>query len=207
MPAWLDRRFSMYRPDEGGFAVDASSPRADIDATQSAIFFLRQVGAIPGTWERELLRGPALAAGPTKAPPVLLRPGDDAGALPSLPTVNSVRVYRDSVPPEESWNDSTLLQVCYPADTSVPDIMELRQRLSRFLAADGGEYGNWSSKAALRDAPLALDREIRHLLVAREWPDLVGIASDNPTAARFVVVGLDAFQVPVFEVEIRRPGR
>jgi len=82
--------------------------------------------------------------------------------------------------------------------------MDMRQRLSRFLAADGGEYGNWSSKAALRDAPLGLDRKIRQVPAGPGWPDLSRIALDNPDSARFVVVGLDAFQVPVFEFEVRR---
>ncbi len=82
--------------------------------------------------------------------------------------------------------------------------MDLRQRLSRFLAADGGEYGNWNSKAELREAPLGLNREIRPVQVTKGWPDLSRIALDNPKSARFVVVGLDAFQVPVFEVEVRR---
>ncbi len=83
MPSWLDHRFSLYRPEQGGFAVDASSQRADIDATATAISFLRQVGAIPGTWERERLRGAALWPGPQRAAPVDLRPGEDA-ASPAL---------------------------------------------------------------------------------------------------------------------------
>jgi hypothetical protein len=123
-----------------------------------------------------------------------------------MPAVNSVRVYRDSEPTGESFggDDSSLLQISYPKDTRVLDIMDVRQRLSRFLAADGGEYGNWNSKAELREEPLGLDREIRQVPVARGWPDLSRIALDNPKSARFVVVGLDAFQIPVFEVEVRR---
>jgi len=204
MVTWLDRRFSMYRPDHGGFAVDASSRRADIDATESGVFFLRQIGAIPGTWEHERLRGRALAAGPTRVAPLVLRPGEDGAPLPSMPRVNSIRVYRDSRPPGESWDDSSLLEITYPTATRIRDIMDMRQRLSRFLAADGGEYGNWSSKAALRDAPLGLDRKIRQVPAGPGWPDLSRIALDNPDSARFVVVGLDAFQVPVFEFEVRR---
>ena len=206
MPTWLDHRFSMYRPDQGGFAVDASSRRADIDATGTSISFLRQVGAIPGTWERERLRGPALLAGPRRAAPVVLGRGEDAAALASLPAANSVRVYRNSVPPGESFgvDDSSLLQISYPKDTNVLDIMDLRQQLSRFLAAEGGEYGNWNSKAELREEPLGLDREIRQVPVTKGWPDLSRIALDHPKSARFIVVGLDAFQIPVFEVEVRR---
>ena len=76
-------------PEQGGFAVDASSQRADIDATATAVSFLRQVGAIPGTWERERLRGAALLAGPRRAAPVDLRPGEDAVSLPLMSAVNS----------------------------------------------------------------------------------------------------------------------
>ena len=111
------------------------------------------------------------------------------------------------MPPGESFggrDDSSLLHISYPTDTRVLDIMDLRQQLSRFLAADGGEYGNWNSKAELREAPLGLNREIRPVQVTKGWPDLSRIALDNPKSARFVVVGLDAFQVPVFEVEVRR---
>jgi len=56
----------------------------------------------------------------------------------------------------------------------------------------------------LLDAPLGLDREIRHVPIIRGWPDLSRITLDNPKSARFYVLGLDAFQIPVFEVEVRR---
>ena len=105
---------------------------------------------------------------------MILGRGQDTARLPLLPAANSVRVYRDSRPPAEAWDESNLLQISYPTDTPVRDIMDVRQRLYRFLAAAGGEYGNWSSKAALRKAPLGLEQEIRQVRVTRGWPDLSG---------------------------------
>ncbi len=202
MSRWVAYRFSLYRAEQGGFAVDASSSRADIDATSTAISFLKQIGSIPGTWERERLRGKALAAGPARTSAVVL--GTGIASVPRMPGLNSVRVYRDSAPSEDSWDDSRLLGIFYPTDTQILDIMDLRQRLVRFLAAEGGEYGNWSSKAELREGPLGLGAGISQVPVARGWPNLSAIASDNPSSARFIVVGLDAFQVPEYEVEVRR---
>ncbi|RPI23309.1 MAG: hypothetical protein EHM61_20055 [Acidobacteria bacterium] len=204
MSRWVAYRFSLYRPEQGGFAVDASSSRADIDATSTSISFLKQIGSIPGTWERERLRGKALAAGLGKTKTSVIVLGTGVASFPGIPGLNSVRVYRDSAPSADSWDDSRLLGIFYPTDTQILDIMDLRQRLVRFLAAEGGEYGNWSSKAELREGPLGLGTRIGQVPVARGWPNLSAIASDNPRSARFIVVGLDAFQVPEYEVEVRR---
>ena len=99
----------MYRPNEGGFAVDSSSQHADIDATNTALSFLQYVGFIPATWERERFRGNVLAAEPGLTRFALSR-WEDAAAPPS-PEVNSIRVYKDRMPAGESWDDSSLVRV------------------------------------------------------------------------------------------------
>jgi hypothetical protein len=199
MSKWLETRFAMYRPNEGGFAVDSSSPAADIDATTTALSFLGNIGFIPGTWQRERLRGMST----TSQPPIarfLLGRWEDA-ALPSSLEVNSIRVYADNAPATDSWDDSTLVQIIYPRETQIPDIMDLRQGLVRYASAAGGEFGNWTTKASLKDSPLALDRTAKLIPVVKGSLNLAPLAGHRSEKRRFFVVGVDRFQVPIFRHE------
>jgi hypothetical protein len=75
------------------------------------------------------------------------------------------------------------------------------------MTATGGEFGNWTSKAAWQDRPLALDRPIRTVRTTQGTLDMVQIANDNPDAGRFFVAGLARFQVPLFRHEYLVAGK
>jgi hypothetical protein len=205
MPAWLNQRFRMYRPGKGGFAIDASSPDADIDATTTALSFLEYIGFIPATWERDRLRGGVLVTEP-EVESISLTHWEEAHLSPS-DDVNSVRVYKDRMPAKESWDDSALVRIVYPHETPIPDIMDLRQGLARYMTAAGGEFGNWTTKAALQDAPLALRQAVRSVTINMGPLNLAQIASQYPDAERFLILSLNRFQVPVSCREYHLKGR
>ncbi len=205
MPRWLEARFATYRPASGGFAAHADSAEADIDATTTALALLSEVGYVPGTWKRQRLRGPALAA-----TPALVRAelgGWDEARVPATPAVNSWRVYAERLPADESLDDETLVGIVYPRATRIRDLQDLRRGLTRYLASAGGEFGNWTTKASLRDEPLALDRPARPVPTTQGPLDLGAIAGEHPGVERFFVLGLDAFQVPVFRGEFALAAR
>ncbi|HEY5281373.1 MAG TPA: hypothetical protein VIM14_01165 [Polyangia bacterium] len=199
MPKWLEKRFAMYRPAQGGFAVDSRSNVPDIDATCTALTFLSDSGYIPGTWRRERLRGQVLADG---SPLVSFPVGRwQEGRVPSNPAVNSFRVYRNQLPAEDVLDDTDLVRIVYPHKTPIPDVMELRQGLARYADAAGGEFGNWTSKASLKDEPLGLDKPVRAMPVQVGAVDLAAVVAGDPSAHRLFVVGYDQFQVPIFRSE------
>jgi hypothetical protein len=199
MPKWLEARFAMYRAEDGGFAVDSSSQHADIDATTTAISFLENVGFIPATWQRQRLREKELAAKPNVGQFEITRWESDI-AVPTA-DINSLRVYMDQLPATDAWDDSSLVRIVYPHPTRVPDIMDLRQGLARYIVATGGEFGNWTTKASLRQKPLALNQTVNPIPISQGSLDLAQIARENSDAHRLFVVGLDRFQIPVFRHE------
>jgi hypothetical protein len=199
MPVWLDYRFSMFRPELGGFAVDASSAKADIDATASGITLMKCLGMIPGTWERKRLWGDVLAVGPRTEKTIIKNWSDATPAFPS--GINSVRIYENFMPSEDSLDNPSLVQIIYPCQTKILDIVDFRQHAARFVKSDGGEFGNFSSKASLVAGALDLDEEFRQTPVAKGTFDLAFIARENPDARRFFVVGYNKFQIPVFSTE------
>jgi hypothetical protein len=108
------------------------------------------------------------------------------------------------LPDAESWDDSHLVHILYPRETPIPDVMQLRQGLARYIGATGGEVGNWSSKESLKNAPLALKQAVKPVSATTGRFDLQAIARDSPETQRFFVVGVDRFQMPVFRGEYTR---
>ena len=191
----LEARFPLYRPAAGGFAYYTSDPGADLDGTGLALGLLQAAGALPGTWERQRLWQGRLAAPPAPEA-VQLRRWEDA-RWPADGRIRSLRVYADELPAGDGYDDAHLVLVAYPGKGPACDVMELRQGIQARLAAPGPAYGNWTSREALRDWPLGLDRPARAVPVVRGQPDLAGLARSHPGAKRFFVQGVDAAQVPV----------
>jgi hypothetical protein len=119
---------------------------------------------------------------------------------PSVTDANSIRVYL-SAPATERVDDTDLVRIAYPRPTPIPDAYALRTALSRYVAADGGEFGNWTSKASLREGPLALDRPARAVPTTQGVPVLAEIARAHPGRTHLFAVGVDRFQMPVFQYE------
>lgn len=197
--SWLERRFSLFRPKEHGFAIDALSQKADVDATGMGIGLLRHLGCIPGTWERQRLRADELSRQPLHQQ-IVLKSWEE-GTFPSHADVNSVRIYLDSAPERESLDDSTLVQILYPKETPILDLLELRQHLGLFIDAEGGEVGNWDSKASLREGPLGTSALEQGIPIAKGQLSLVELARTYPNAHRFIAVGVDRLQTARVVVE------
>jgi hypothetical protein len=114
-------------------------------------------------------------------------------------------VYKNAPPAGDGYDDASLVEVIYPGDSPVLDVMDLRQHIARFVAASGQEFGNWSLKDSLRER-LKLGRKTRAIPVSRGGLDLARIAGRHPDAQRFYVIGYDVFQAPVFRLEFVLAG-
>ncbi len=199
MRTWLTSRYRLFRPADGGFTYYTSAHQSDIDGTANALGLLRATGSLSGTRERDRLWGEAIAAIPEPIRTEVRR-WEDA-ALPVSAEANSVRIYRNAPPAGDTYDDADLVQIIYPKDSPVLDVMDLRQRVAGFIAAEGQGFGNWTSKEGLRDRPLDLRREVRTVPVSHDGLDLARIARDHPDARRFYAIGYDLFQAPVFRTE------
>lgn len=195
---WLTARYSLFRPKEGGFAIHTSAASADVEGTGSALMLLLASGSLPGTPERERLWGKAISAMPDLALTEIT--GREDSVLPSSSTANSIRVFKDVLPVGDTYDDTSLVQVLYPEETPILDIMDLRQNVARFISTGGQDFGNWISKESLRERPLDLEREVKTVPVSHGRLDLAGLYRDHPEAIRFYVIGYDLFQVPVFRI-------
>jgi hypothetical protein len=203
MQKYLTVRYRyFFRPADGAFSLYTSDTRADVDGTSTALGLLRATGSLPGTWERQRLWGKAIAA-PPELVRVEVQRWEEAN-LPKGTSAQSFRVYRDVIPAGDTYDDASLVQVIYPGDSPILDVMELRQCIDRFIAANGQAFGNWKSKEALREEPLDLHRKIQAVPISHNGLDLARIARDYPDTRRFHIIGYDPFQVPVFSAEFRR---
>jgi len=200
MVTYLTLRYChFFRPAEGGFSLYSAATGSDLDGTANALGLVRATGSMPGTWERERLWRNALTA----VPPLVRREVRHWGqaALPAATKANSLRVYRGVPPIGDAYDDANLVQIVYTGNSPVLDVMDLRQCIARFLATSQQVFGNWASKESLQEQPLDFRREVRAIPVSRNGLDLARMGRDHPGAQRFIVIGCDVFQVPVFGVE------
>jgi len=199
MQGYLSVRYRhFFRPADGAFSLYTSAPRSDVDGTSTALGLLRATGCLPGTWERDRLWGSAIAAAP-ELPRMEVRRWEEV-AVPAAAQAHSLRLYRNAPPAGDGYDDASLVEIIYPGDSPVLDLMDLRQRIAGFIAAGGQGFGNWSSKEALRER-LRLPRNTRTIPVSHGGLSLAGAAGRHPDARRFYVIGYDVFQVPVFRQE------
>jgi len=204
MQAYLTLRYRFFRPADGGFSLYTSATRADVDGTGNGISLLRATGSLPGTWERDRLWGKAIAAVPA---PVRAKVNRwEEATLPPAAQAQSLRVYKNAPPTGDTYDDANLVQIIYPGNSLVLDVMDLRQRIAGFITASGQGFGNWVSKESLREPLDLLRREARAVPVSRDGLDLAQIGRDHPDVRRFYVIGYDCFQVPVFRAEFAGPG-
>lgn len=204
METFLAERYRFFRPAEGGFSLYTSSPHADVDGTGNALGLLRATGSLPGTWERERLWGSALANAPAVVTKELRR--WEEADLPLARHFNSVRVYENSLPAGDTFDDASLVAIVYPQSPRVLDVMDLRQHVAGFIASGGEAFGNWTLKQNLGER-LGLQHSPKRVPVVQGGLDLARIARAHGAARRFYVVGYDVFQVPVFRVEYVLAGQ
>ena len=198
----LVQKLRLYRPADGGFAYYTTDARADVDGTGLATSVLKTIGVLPGTWERERLWGKVSEG--DLAPRQVSVERWELAALPEKDDIQSFRIYRDHLPSATPYDDDHLVRIVYPRGAKGLDLMDLRQGLARSLGAEGATFGNWSTKDAIKEQPLGLERPIKAVPVAREAFDLAEIAREHPAAKRFYAVGYDIVQVPVAIVEFVR---
>ena len=203
METFLAERYRFIRPRDGGFSLYTGSTHADVDGTGNALGLLRATGSLPGTWERGRLWGKALAAAPAVVRKKLPRWGK--ATLPAGTHVNSLRVYENSLPAGDAFDDARLVEIIYPRSPQILDVMDLRQHVAGFIAAGGEAFGNWTMKQSLGKR-LGLDHSPKRVPVLQGGLDLARTARDHDGARRFFVVGYDVFQVPVVRLEFMLTG-
>lgn len=197
MQTWLTERYRLFRPTSGGFAIHTSDTQSDVDGTSTALLLLRATGSLLGTQERERLWG---HIAPAKQVRTEIHNWKDV-SLPTSAQVNSVRIYKNTPPTDNTYDDTHLEQIIYPKDTPILDVMDLRQNIDKFIASDGQALGNWVAKESLRDKALDLRRKIKTVPVSQGALNLGQIGKNHPDAKRFYVIGYDLFQVPCFRME------
>lgn len=194
----------LYRPDDGGFAYYTTLSKADVDGTGLAVGVLQVLGTMYGTWERERLWG-EVSETDLLATRVNVENWSQATVL-NAAELQSLRVYRDSLPSPRSYDDANLVRIVYPPGSSGLDIMDVRQGFAKYLSSDGTAFGNWKSKLSLKEAPLGLEREVKRIQVTHGSIDLAEIRREYPASGRFFVVGYDIVQLPVLVIEIVTGG-
>jgi len=195
----LVRSYSLYRPDDGGFAYYTSSTKADVDGTGLATGVLKILGVLSGTLERERIWGGVSEVTLTPVRKDVQR--WEQAELPPIKDAQSFRVYQDRPRSTEAYDDKDLVQIIYPKGASGLDVMDLRQGLTRFLNSDGATFGNWKSKISLKETPLGLEREIKAVPVSRGPFDLAKVAREHPRAEHFYVFAYDIAQRPIQAIE------
>ena len=200
----LVQSYSLYRPDDGGFAYYTSDSKADIDGTGLATGALRVLGVLPGTLERERLWGNVSEGSLTAVRENVQR--WEQAALPHFKEARSFRVYQDRLPSATAYDDRDLIQIIYPNGANGLDVMDLRQGFARYMGTEGAAFGNWKSKASLKDVPLGLGSDIKAVPVSRGPLDLATLAREHPQATRFYVFAYDITQTPIGAVEFTKNG-
>jgi len=200
----LVQSYSLYRPDDGGFAYYTSDSKADVDGTGLATGVLKVLGVLPGTLERERLWGNSSEANLTPFYENVQR--WEQATLPRISEARSFRIYEDRLPSTRAYDDRDLVQIVYPNGSNGLDVMDLRQGFARFMGAEGAAFGNWKSKASLKDVPLGLGPDIKAVPVSRGGFDLARIAREHPQATRFYVLAYDITQTPIRAIEFTRSG-
>jgi len=198
----LTERYRLYRRDQGGFSISLASPDADIDGTSSALKFITACGCVPGSLERQRLWGERQASGTASIRIDSL----SEIQLPDSPDVNSFRLFASSNPPDDALDDAALAAIVYPMGKgSLPDIMDLRQNLARYLGNDATTLGNWSSPESIRDSFLGTPPSRNVPIFPNGAPDWRAIENRHNTAREFTLAGYDIFQRRISETHYRLP--
>jgi hypothetical protein len=190
----LAERYRLFRRTEGGFALYGGSA-ADLDGTGTALGLIEAVGSLPGTATRRRLWGDAAGPQPVVVP---IRSAAEM-RLPATSDATSFRLYAGPTPPADDLDDQRLIGIVYPpGGGQILDVMDLRQSLWRYLKTGKQDFGNWTTKAALRAAPIGLAEAPRPVPVAIDGRLSDIVAPENGRdPAPTVLVGYDALQIPV----------
>jgi len=186
----INRYVKFYREQEGAFVYYPQTEHATLDGTGSAIYLLKNVGALSDQ-SREMLWGtPAQTMKDLGTHSVSSISRDDMKKI-SVAGINSIRIYANQ-PPEIFSED--IFAIIYPQATQVLDVADLMPRIAQWLKKTPQSMGNWTSR-----------EEIRRDLNEQEWSALPvyqgnqGLDPANELLkenGQVVFIGLDIIQVP-----------
>ncbi len=187
-----------YIPREGAFSYYPGSEHASLDGMTSFSLF-KEIGALSsekqqhlwGSVEDTVQDGTVIEA--SRLTQAELR------SIAATHDINSFRFYQDN--PSQNGLLSEAVMVCYPAQTPVPDIIELVRGVKRFLATTNLSMGNWVSKADvaewLRPVTIREDVVVAGDAFESEVQTLLGKMGEC------IIVGFDILQVPRYRLVVR----
>ena len=187
-----------YLPEEGAFSYYPHSQKASLDGFLSFSTF-KEIGALSAELQEFLWGSPDKnikgsrsldAAGLT--PNVLKSIADAYG-------VNSFRFYQ--TPPVGHDLTSGVFAVVYPYPTPVPDIMDLKQRMTAWINATDQSLGNWTSRANVHRELNSID--FPPISVFEEPPPSGRLQEIFRNNNELVVIGFDALQIPCYQIIVK----
>lgn len=192
MARLVSNRFEkFYRPGEGGFSYYPSVKKASLDGTGSAVYLLKNVGALSDNTRMALWGTPAQTMENLGERRVKEISGDELRAVNSLADINSIRIFASM--PEQDFA-AGMRCIVYPRATRVLDTADLMPRIVGWLEKTPQSMGNWTSR-----------EELYQDLTVKEWPAVQvcqgnqGLGPANKLLrenGEVVLVGFDVLQVP-----------
>ncbi len=185
-----------FVPSQGAFSLYAKDKNADLDGTTVYLGILKKIGAFSVEKQKTLwgLSDKTVSnIGTFETSQLTIK---DFALLKGKQDVNSIRLY--SVDPGFDQYFSNVVNIVYPENTNILDIMDLAPRIDRWIRTTEQNMGNWVSKESLKkklgieiitpipviksDTPLELANNILH--------------ENN----ELIAIGFDVLQIPRYKI-------
>lgn len=185
-----NRYTKFYREQEGAFVYYPDTEHATLDGTGSAIYLLKNVGALSDQTRNALWGTPAQTTKDWGEHSVSVISGNDLTAV-TAEGINSIRIYASR--PEDRFADD-ILSIIYPRNTQVLDTADLMPHVTKWVKNTPQSMGNWTSR-----------EELYKDITVKEWPAVPvyngnqGLKPANKLLrekGELVLVGFDVLQVP-----------
>jgi hypothetical protein len=188
-----------YVPNQGAFSLYSGEDKADLDGTGEYLGLLRRLGALSSKTQQKLF-GPAdktiINVGVVKT--TQLDDKDFLG-LKNREEINSIRLYYNNPASDELLSDAVI--VTYPRQTPIPDIIELKLTLQKWLISTPQHMGNWVSKESIRQRLLSMKLKTSPV-IKKEIPlDLINRKLGGN--GELTLIGFDTLQIPRYKIQYR----
>ena len=199
MMDFLKVRFEKYYIEqEGAFSLYPGAEHADLDGTGEAIGMFDNIGSFSSEKQVSLWGVPEdsiIDAGIRQVSEITK---NDFDSISNSPTINSVRVYKNS--PLINYT-SNVEVIYYPRETKVLDIVDLLPKLKMWIETTPIEMGNWVSKgSAWQNRGFDIFSNIRPAPVVEEDVLLKKSTEILKENSELVVIGFDVLQIPRYKI-------
>ncbi|MGE5389660.1 MAG: hypothetical protein ACM3PE_01215 [Deltaproteobacteria bacterium] len=185
-----NRYAKFYREQEGAFVYYPDTEHATLDGTGSAVYLLKNVGALSDQTRDTLWGAPLQTMKDLGQRSVSAISSHDLQTVTAA-GVNSIRIYASR--PEDDFTDG-IHAIVYPQATPVLDVADLMPRVSKWVKNTPQSMGNWTSREKILQ-----DLNQRKWPVVPDYQGSQGLALANELLRKngqAVLVGFDVLQVP-----------